>query len=118
MQKDLVMLFENDQPVLASLQFALALEGYIIADGAAQGAIYGNARCLVIDQGYRGHGLAFLQELRASGIAAPAILLATNPTRKLHEHATSKGVVVIEKPLLGDELAETLRTLCQTSDAA
>lgn len=113
-----VLLFETDQPVLSSLQFALTLQGFMLADGSAEGADLSAARCLVVDQRYRSDGLAFLHQLREAGIRAPAILLATNPTQQLRRRAALQGVVVIEKPLLGDELSETLHTTLDSSKAA
>lgn len=106
-----VLLFENDRPVLSSLQFALALQGFMPEDGDAEGANVSAASCLVIDQRYGSDGLDFLQELRTTGIRTPAVLLVTNPTERLRRRAASRGAVVIEKPLLGDELAETLHTI-------
>lgn len=113
-----VLLFENDQPVLSSLQFALTLQGFMPEDGDAEGANISAASCLVIDQRYGSDGLDFLQELRATGIGAPAILLATNPTERLRRRAAARGAVVIEKPLLGDELTEALHTILNFSKAA
>lgn len=113
-----VLLFENDQPVLSSLQFALTLQGFKPEDGNAEGANISAASCLVIDQRYRSDGLDFLQELWATGIGVPAILLATNPTERLRRCAASRGAVVIEKPLLGDELTEALHTILNSSKAA
>ncbi len=113
-----VLLFESDQPVLSSLQFALTLQGFMPEDGDAEGANISAASCLVIDQRYGSDGLGFLQDLRATGIGAPAILLATNPTERLRRRTAAHGAVVVEKPLLGDELAETLHTILHSSKAA
>lgn len=113
-----VLLFEDDQPVLSSLQFALTLQGFMAVNGDAPGSNLSAASCLVIDQRYRGDGPGFLQELRSSGIGAPAILLATNPTQQLRRHAALRGVAVIEKPLLGDELTDALRAILNSSKAA
>ena len=106
-----IMLFVSDRAVLSSLQFSLVLEGFTLADGSAQGACALPARCLVIDQRYRGDGLAFLNKLRGFGVTAPATLLITYPTKRQHQQAIESGAVVVEKPLLSDELTRTLRTL-------
>ncbi|AUW59320.1 histidine kinase [Sphingobium sp. SCG-1] len=119
MHKDrLALLFVDDQPVLSSLQFALTLQGFMPEDGDAEGASVWAASCLIIDQRYGPGGLNFLQELRVAGIGVPAILLVTNPTERLRRCAASRGAVVIEKPLLGDELAETLHIILDHSKAA
>ncbi|HLV06836.1 MAG TPA: histidine kinase [Croceibacterium sp.] len=104
-----IALFVSDAAFLSSLQFSLALDGFILAEGCVDGSFAGE--CLVIDQRYRGNGLAFLAELRAIGVGAPATLLATNPTRRQHEEATALGAVVIEKPLLGSELTRALQAM-------
>lgn len=103
-----VLLFESDPAVLASLQFALPLQGFDPQDGAAQGADPSSAMCLVIDERYRGGGLRFLKELRSAGAARPAILLATNPSSRLRHDAVAAGIVLVEKPLLGEELTQAL----------
>jgi len=113
-----ILVFESDGPVLSSLQFALSLDGLVVEDGAAEGANPSAACCLVIDQRFRDDGLAFLAELRAQGCAAPAILLATNPSRRTRCAAAAAGAVVIEKPLLGDELARALHRIAGCSHPA
>jgi FixJ family two-component response regulator len=114
----LVLLFENDQPVLASLQFSLTLQGFTPKDGSSGDANVPAACCLVVDQRYEADGLGFLEGLRASGAGAPAILLATNPTQQLRSRAALRGVTIVEKPLLGDELADALRAVLNSSKAA
>ena len=112
-----ILLFVNDRAVLSSLQFSLGLDGFILVDDA-EGVDPSAAHCLVIDQRYRGGGLAFLDELRAAGVVAPAILLVTNPTRRQHEQAAASAAVVIEKPLLGDELTQALRAILNDHQTA
>ncbi|MGO4168885.1 histidine kinase [Novosphingobium sp. YAF33] len=113
-----VLLFESDQPVLSSLQFALSLEGFLPADGSVLDADPATAECLVIDQRYRADGIGFLQELRDKGVVVPAILLATNPSRELRRRMKPLGAVLIEKPLLGNELTDALLTIIASSKAA
>ena len=76
------------------------------------------AAVLVVDQGYSGDGLSYLAGLRAAGCSAPAILLATNPTPRLRGRVAAARAVLIEKPLLGDELAGALRIALQPHEAA
>ncbi|UIJ46312.1 histidine kinase [Sphingomonas cannabina] len=110
-----ILLFISDASVLASLQFALSLEGFQVADGLA--AANPSATCLVIDQACRGGGLDLLASLRAGGCNAPALLLATNPGAALRRRAGALGATIIEKPLLGDELTRALRRILQTEAA-
>ncbi|MGV2496837.1 response regulator transcription factor [Pelagerythrobacter aerophilus] len=113
-----ILLFIGDRPVLSSLEFALALEGFDIVNGAAEEVEVSSAGCLVVDQGYCGDGAAFLAELRQDGHAMPAILLVTNPTASTRTRAGAAGAVVIEKPLFGEELTHALRGALDHCEAA
>ena len=114
-----IIVYEQDRAVLASLQFALALEGFMVADGADAGADHRRADCLIIEQRLgSGDGLALLDQLRAEGCAPPAILLCTNPNRTLRERAEAAGALLVEKPLLTDELTRAIRALLPQNEAA
>ncbi|MDT7527764.1 histidine kinase [Sphingopyxis sp. SE2] len=106
-----VVLYVTDPALLASLEFALSLQGFDPRDGAAQETGEAGATCLVVEQRYRGGGLQFLEELHRTGSTNPAILLATNPTQRLRRDAARAGVILIEKPLLGEELTDALHAL-------
>ena len=111
-----ILIYEQDQSVLASLQFALALEGYCVRDGAGAEADPLGAACLIIEQRHgEGDGLA---RLRASGCDTPAVLLATNPTRTIRERAEAAGIPLVEKPLLTDDLTRALRRVIRQEEAA
>lgn len=101
-----VLLFVDDASVLSSLEFSLPLHGLAVADGS--GADPTAAAVLVIDQAHRGDGLALLEAQRAAGHTAPAVLLATNPTRALRLRAAAARAIIVEKPLFGDELNRVL----------
>ena len=109
-----IALLVSDHAVLSSLQFALSIEGYRL--GAAGDELAATA--LVIDQNWQRDGLAALLSLRAKGSSAPAIVLATHPTAAFRALAASARAVVIEKPLLGDELSSTLAQALQPRKAA
>ena len=113
-----ILLFVTDRPVLSSLQFSLTIEGYAAIDGDAERADPCIASALIVDQGYRGDGLAALAKMRLIGCGAPAVLLATNPTRQLRTRAALAGAKLIEKPLLADELSSAITWALQTRKAA
>jgi hypothetical protein len=71
-----VALLVSDHAVLASLEFSLTIEGFQVTatDDLA-------AAALVIDQHFRGDGLAALLALRAQGCHLPTVILSTNPYR-------------------------------------
>lgn len=113
-----ILLFVSDEPVLSSLQFSLAIEGFDTIDGAAQRIDPCAATALLIDETYQGDGWATLSGLRSMGYTAPAFLLASHPSARLRSRATAAGAELIEKPLFGDELGRAIRTAQLTRKAA
>lgn len=103
-----VMLFVDNRPLLASLQFALSLEGFEVTVGAERFDPRA-AGCIVVDQDWHSDGLAFIAEARDRNCPVPSIFLATNPTPIQHNRAAALGAIIVEKPLIGDELTEVLR---------
>jgi len=117
MAEQSILLFVSDRPVRSSLQFALSLDGFSVGDGL-EVRDRSRATGLVIDQACGGDGMGVLASLRAAGCAAPAVLLATNPTRALRARAAERGAVIVEKPLLGDDLPRALRAMLNPDEAA
>jgi len=109
-----ILLFVDDASVLSSLEFSLSLSGFAVADGSS--ADPSTAAALVFDQACRGDGLAMLEALRTSGCKAPAVLLATNPTRALQRRVAAADATIVEKPLLGDELNRALDKVLDKQD--
>ena len=110
-----VILFASDPALLSALRFSLTLEGFDVRGDAERPA---NHMCLIIDQGFRGDGLAWLASLRADGNASPAILLVTHPDRTLRTSAAALGARLIDKPLTGDELTDALADILTRRPAA
>jgi hypothetical protein len=52
-----------------------------------------------------------VRRLRAREVTLPAVLITTNPPSALRIHAARADVPIVEKPLLRDELIDTVRTL-------
>lgn len=109
----LIALLVDDRALLSSLQFALSIEGFELA---AEGNPAADA--LVIDQSYHGNGLAKLLAMRGQGHTSRAVILATHPTASFRVRAASAGALVIEKPLLGDDLSSAISSLLQSRKAA
>ncbi|EMD81620.1 response regulator [Pacificimonas flava] len=113
-----ILVYEQDRSVLASLEFALALEGYRVLDGTSAGANPRGAACLIIEQRHGASGgLALLAQLRAGGCNTPTVLMATNPTRSTRKLADAAGVPLIEKPLLNNDLTQALRSVLRQKEA-
>ena len=57
-------------------------------------------------------GMELIASLRGRNVLAPAILTIGNPSAALAGRAALAGVAVVEKPLLGNTLAEQIRAAC------
>jgi FixJ family two-component response regulator len=65
---------------------------------------------LVIDQSVPAdNGLHSIAQLRARQFSAPAILVTSQPSPSLRKEAEKAGVPIVEKPLLGNGLLDTIR---------
>lgn len=105
-----------DDPALrASLQFSLEIEGFHVdtfANGEALLArlpLPPNA-CLLLDHVLpRVDGIEIAAALRQQHVDAPIVLMAADSGRSFRQRATAAGLTVVEKPLLGNALAEAIR---------
>jgi two-component system, LuxR family, response regulator FixJ len=119
----IVVIVDDDAALLGSLKFSLELEGFAIraypdAEAVLASAEAGKAACIVVDYKLPGmNGLELLHEMRTRGIAAPAILITTAPGAALRDRAARDGVILVEKPLFGNALSESIRNLCKGNHA-
>lgn len=110
-----VLLVEDDAALRAAVTFSLELEGFEVDAFDCAEALLLNLpqhrmACLVLDQKLPGlSGLAALAQLRSQAVDLPALLITSNPDRALRSAAASAGVTIVEKPLLGDGLVESIR---------
>ena len=118
---NLVFIVDDDPAVLNSLKFSLEVEGFQVkvfhsGEELMAGPPFGEAACLVIDYQLSGmDGLALLAELRRRNVYFPAILTTSNPSAMVRRRAADAGLTIVEKPLLGNALAETIRMALQTA---
>ena len=54
-------------------------------------------------------GLQLIADLRDQNFSAPAILVTSQPSLALRKQAEKVGVSIVEKPLLGNGLLDTIR---------
>jgi FixJ family two-component response regulator len=105
----------DDVAVRNSLKFSLEVEGYAVQAYAGAEDLLNQAElarpgCLIIDQNLPGtDGLAALDQLRRRGALIPAILITSQPSPALRARAAAADVPIIEKPLLGNTLLDTVR---------
>jgi len=111
-----VFVIDDDPAILASLKFSLEIEGYAVHTYATAKALLADmsrkrAGCLVLDYNLPdGNGLQLLAELRERGVTMPAILITTDPAPHLRMRAAAASVSIVEKPLMGNTLADAIRT--------
>lgn len=112
-----VLVVDDDAAVTEALKFAMELEGFsveIYPDGESLLSVtsFPKRGCMVIDVKLPGiNGLELLRRLRARKVTLPAVLITTNPPSSLRIHAAAEDVPIVEKPLLRDELIDTVRAL-------
>ena len=105
-----VAVVDDDPGVRSALTFSLETAGLGVAPFADARSMLQSAgeprwACLVLD--YRlpeMSGLDLLRRLRALVVAAPAILITSNPSKQTRAAALAAGVEIVEKPLLDDAL--------------
>lgn len=110
-----IFVVDDDPAVRTALKFALELEGFevetcpsgealLLADLPSEDA------CLVIDQRLPGiSGLETLRQLRARGVALPALFITSHPNPHFRAQAAAAHAPILEKPLIGDGLTTSIR---------
>lgn len=114
-QEAVIFVVDDDSAVRDSLKFSLQVEGYRVvacASGAELLALPAltDEGCVVIDYHLRDmNGLDLLAVLRARHVALPAILVTSHPQPAVRRRAAAAGVPIIEKPLLGNALTDSIQ---------
>lgn len=111
---------DDDPDLLHALSFAFETEGYDVRSFADAESLLAHPKapqetvCLVLDQRLPGmSGLALLAALRARNVAAPAILITSNPPAAVRREARAAGVEIVEKPLLDGVLARKVHDVVE-----
>jgi len=115
-----IVVVDDDPAVCSSLKFSLELEGFSVrAYGSGpellEAGELDDCDCFVVDQRMPGLlGMDLIARLRSQEILTPAILLVSNPAgAALSSRAAKGGIAIVEKPLLGNALVDTIRHACQ-----
>jgi FixJ family two-component response regulator len=111
-----VIVVGDDLAVRHSLKFWLEIEGLTVrsyATGAELLSAGELARCdcLLIDETTPSSGLALIDQLRGWHFSGPAILIASHPSLSLRDEAEKAGIPIVEKPLLGNGLLDTIHNV-------
>jgi len=114
-----VIVLDDDLAVRNSLKFSLEVEGFTVRSYATGAELLNAADqpdrgCLVVDQHMPGmSGLDLIDLLRRRHFSAPAILITSDPSVPVRERASKASVPIVEKPLLGNALLQTIRDLAR-----
>lgn len=114
-----VIVVDDDAAVRNSLKFSLEIEGFSVraySDGAEllQCGELPPCACFIIDQKLPGMtGLDVIAKLRDRHVSAPAILITSQPDLAVARRAGRAGVPIVEKPLLGNALVESIRAIIE-----
>jgi FixJ family two-component response regulator len=117
-----VAVVDDDPAVCNSLKFSLELEGFKVrtfAGGAdlLRARDIGACDCFVVDQKMPGMtGLELIGTLRDRDIAAPAILIISQPSAALSARAAKANIPIVEKPFLGNALLDCIREACRRTE--
>jgi two-component system, LuxR family, response regulator FixJ len=111
----IVTVIGGDLAVRHALKFWLELEGLTVRSYVS-GAEFLEAGeltpcdCLIVDEKIpETSGLQLIADLRDRNFDAPAILVISQPSPSLRKEAEKAGVPIVEKPLLGNGLLDTIR---------
>lgn len=113
-----ILIVDDEPEVLRALTFMADAHGYDVqscsnAREAFVAADDGFA-CLVVDQNLPdGRGIDLVEALRSRGVAAPAILVTTDPSAALRRQAARIQAPIVEKPLLGEDLFSQITRLTE-----
>jgi FixJ family two-component response regulator len=111
----LVIVVGDDLAVRNSLKFWLEVEGltvrsYVTGTELLAAGELARCDCLVIDEQIPAtNGLRLVAQLRDRHFSAPVILVTSQPSLSLRDQAEKAGVPIVEKPLLGNGLLDTIR---------
>ncbi|MBI5114541.1 MAG: response regulator [Rhodovulum sp.] len=110
--RPLIGVVNDDSGLRHALGFALGVEGFAVRTFATGHDLLDLSEppalaCLVTDARLPDmSGLDLVARLRRRGDRLPAILISSNPTRRLRREADAAGVTVIEQPLAGDSVVD------------
>ena len=113
--RPVLLIVDDDEAVRNSLKFALEMEGYAVRLYSSASQLMGESEmpsdgCLLIDYYLPdANGLHLLADLRGRHINLPAFIITGHPSLVIRRRAAEAGIRLVEKPLLGDGLANATR---------
>ena len=110
-----LLILDDDSAVRASLKFYLEIEGFEVRTYSSAHELLNEdslpaSSCLVVDYHMPTmNGLEVVAQLRDRHILNPAILVTSHPNENLRNRADAAGISIVEKPLLGGRLLDSIR---------
>jgi two-component system response regulator FixJ len=110
-----MIVVDDDSAVRNSLKFILEVEGFQVRIFSSGEELLNedslpDASCLVVDYYMPGmNGLELVAHLRNRNVLIPAILITPAPNQNLRNRAAAAGVPIVDKPLLGSRLLDSIR---------
>lgn len=117
--KPVIAIVDDDEAVRVSLRFMLEIDGFSARTYSSPAAFLDSSElnsysCVIVDHAMpEMTGLSLLGELRRRGHDWPAILIVSNPTDNVRELAAEAHVPLVEKPLFGNTLSETVHSVLE-----
>mgnify|MGYP001250003477 CR=1 FL=1 len=109
----IVHVVDDDPAVCSALKFAFEIEGFCVRTYGNPGELLADLPCdgcVIVDYNLPGlDGLELIHELDLRHVHLPSFLITSNPSQSVRRRASAQGVAIIEKPLLGNQLAEAVR---------
>ncbi|MBL8774004.1 MAG: response regulator [Phenylobacterium sp.] len=115
--RPLVLLVEDDIAVREALRFGLRVRGCEVELASSTDDLLARVAALapsvlVVDANMRGaSAIDVVEALRRQGDPLPIVLMATLPPRQLRRRANRAAALLLEKPVLGDRLAQAVSDL-------
>ena len=106
-----IVLVDDDSALRMALTFALELEGFQVEAFESGEALLKHSMpkppaCMILDMNLSGiNGIETLATLRARGNILRALLITSFAKSDVRAAAEALGAVVVDKPLLGDNLS-------------
>jgi CheY-like chemotaxis protein len=112
--KPVILVVDDDSAVRGSLKFALEVDGFEVRAYSSAHELLNNdslppASCLVTDYHMPAmNGLELVAQLRDRRVSIPAILITSLPNENLRNRAAAAGISIVEKPVLGSSLVDSI----------